>query len=239
MIAPRRNLFSVTKLLAIETSSEACSVACSVNGQSSERVYHEPRRHAELLLPAIRELLSEHGIALSELDAVAFGRGPGSFTSLRIGIGVVQGLAWGAGLGVVPVSSLAALAQGLVTLHDISPGTSVVVAMDARMDEVFHARYRVGESGLVELAGKEQVAPPSSVQFPGDEPYVYAGTGFGRYPELQASNPGMKVYEDQWPQAASVLKLGEDWLSDNEALPAHRAQPLYIRDDVAKKSADQ
>lgn len=215
-------------------------MACTVNGEQGERVFREPRRHAELLLPAIRELLADHDVVLSDLDGIAFGRGPGSFTSLRIGIGVVQGLAWGAGIGVIPVSSLAALAQGLVRQHDISPGTPIVVAMDARMDEVFHAVCRVRHSGLVELVGPEQVVPPGTVRFPEDQTLVCAGTGFGRYSQLQDNlPPGATVLEDQWPLATDVLTLAGAWLTENEPLPAHKAQPLYVRDDVAKKSADQ
>ena len=215
-------------------------MACSIGGVRLERVFHEPRRHAELLLPTIREILSEGGIELSELDAIAFGRGPGSFTSLRIGIGVVQGLAWGAELGVIPVSSLATLAQGLVSKHEIPAGTLIVVAMDARMEEVFHARYQVSEAGLVELVGDEKVAPPETVQFPDGEPLICAGTGFGRYPQLAENvSPGVTVYEDEWPLAINVLTLAEAWLDHNDALPAHKAQPLYVRDNVAKKSADQ
>ena len=230
----------MNKILAIETSSEVCSLACSVDGVSSERVFHEPRRHAELLLPAIKELLTERDVNMADLDAIAFGRGPGSFTSLRIGIGVVQGLAWGSEIGVVPVSSLATLAQCLVMKHHLSPGTGIVVAMDARMDEVFHAQFQVNDLGLVERLGDEQVSPPESVRFPGDESLVCVGTGFGRYPQLHENlSPQAIVYEGQWPLASGVLKLAESWLENNRALPAHKAQPLYIRDDVAKKSADQ
>ena len=230
----------MTKLLAIETSSESCSLALSVDGQTSERVFHEPRRHAELLLPSIRELLAENDISLSELDAIAFGQGPGSFTSLRIGIGVVQGLAWGADLGVIPVSSLAALAQGVVSQHDIPEDTTVIVAMDARMDEVFHARYQVGSSGLVELIGQEQVSPPETVGFPEAGLFVCAGNGFERYVQLREGLASeVSVFANLWPTATNVLKLGTAWLLNHDALPAHQAQPHYVRDNVAKKSSEQ
>lgn len=223
-------------LLAIETSSEACSAALSLNGEIRLKAYREPRRHAELLLPAVRKLLSEGGITVGELDAIAFGRGPGSFTSLRIGIGVVQGLAWGAEVGVVPVSSLAALAQGVVEKNVLEPGTLIVTAMDARMGEVFNACYRVGASGLAELTGDEEVTPPESVPIPGSDQFVTVGNGFEHYPELRERLAGHSVsYSDCWPSAAAIVSLAEAWLTENQALPAHQAQPLYIRDDVAKK----
>ncbi len=126
---------------------------------------HAPMRHAELLLPAIRSLLDEAGLPLADLDAIAFGRGPGSFTSLRIGIGVVQGLAWGAGLPVVPVSSLAAVAQEAFELSG-SRVQSVCVAMDARMNEVYTADFHCASGDYVEAAGEERVCPPGEVTAP-------------------------------------------------------------------------
>lgn len=226
----------MSRLLAIETASEACSVALHIDGEIGARDYHEPRRHAALLLPAVNELLEEARIGLSDLDAIAFGRGPGSFTSLRIGIGAVQGLAWGAEIGVVPVSSLAALAQGAATRHGAAPGTTVVAAMDAHMGEVFHARYEVNDSGLVQLIGEEAVAPPGDVDLPSGQGTIGAGNGFARYPELgNRSETLAAVYHDLWPSAADVIKLALDWLEANEPLPAHRAQPVYIRDHVADK----
>jgi tRNA threonylcarbamoyladenosine biosynthesis protein TsaB len=225
----------VTRLLAIETSSEACSVALSLGEEILTRDFREPRRHAELLLPAVGAVLAEAGTDLRALDAIAFGRGPGSFTSLRIGIGVVQGLAWGAELGVVPVSSLAVLAQGAAARHDA--GTTVLVAMDARMGEVFHARYKIAASGLVELQGEEQVDSPQSVPAADDSTMIGAGNGFESYPELRRlAGPFAAVYRDLWPAASNLIPLALAWLSRHEPLPAHRAQPVYIRDDVAEKT---
>ena len=230
----------MSRLLAIETSSEACSVALGFDGEVLQRSYHEPRRHAELLLPSVSELLAEASVSLSQLDAIAFGRGPGSFTSLRIGIGVVQGLAWGSELGVVPVSSLAAVARGAAKAHDAPEGTMVVVAMDARMEEVFHACFRVGESGSPVLTDIEAVGDPGSIIIPDKSNVIAAGNGFQRYDALRAmSSEFDAVFPDQWPCAVDVLTLATEWLVDHEPLPAHGAQPLYIRDNVAKKSADQ
>ena len=225
-------------LLAIETSSEACSVALSVGGELLERHEHAPLRHAELLLPAIRGLLSEANLPLSRLDAIAFGRGPGSFTSLRIGIGVVQGLAWAADLPVVPQSSLAAVAQSAAEKAG-GAGEHVVVAVDARMQEVFSATFRVGSRGLVESAGEEQVGPPEAVVNPGAGPFIAAGNGFDRFSALQ--DWGMNAVAclpDLEPRAAMVARLALGWLEHNQPLPAARAQPVYVRNKVADKPAN-
>jgi tRNA threonylcarbamoyladenosine biosynthesis protein TsaB len=226
----------VSRLLAIETSSEACSVALSINGETRERTFHEPRRHAELLLPAISELLAEAGTGLDTLDAVAFGRGPGSFTSLRIGIGVVQGLAWGAELGVVPVSSLATLAVGAANRFNEGDSFQVLAAMDARMNQVFCARFDFDVAGLPKPKGEEQVIDPSAVEMPDASTVVGAGNGFERYPELmQMSASFAAVYPDLWPSATDVITLALVWLEEHQPLEPHLAQPVYIRDDVAEK----
>ncbi|MFT5371872.1 MAG: tRNA threonylcarbamoyladenosine biosynthesis protein TsaB, partial [Lysobacterales bacterium] len=126
------------KLLAIETATESCSVALAIDGQIRSRESMQIRGHAELLLPWIEELLAEGELALSGLDALVFSRGPGSFTSLRIGIGVTQGLAWGADIPVVPVSSLQSTAQAVVD-RGVS---SAIVALDARMNEVYCGTFK-------------------------------------------------------------------------------------------------
>ncbi len=158
---------SVTNLLAIETSSEACSVAVTIGGEILQRHLHAPLRHAELLLPAVRSLLDEADMPLGNMDAIVFGRGPGSFTSLRIGIGVVQGLAWGADLPVIPVSSLAAVAQQALGRDSRSEPDSllryVLVAMDARMSEVFHCTYAISDAELLVPESPESVSAPAAV----------------------------------------------------------------------------
>ena len=172
------------------------------------------------------------------MDAIAFGRGPGSFTSLRIGIGVVQGLAWGAELGVVPVSSLAALALAAGDRHEPQGGNSVLVAMDARMGEIFHAIYRPDASGVPQVQGEEQVSAPDELKFEQADALIGAGNGFERYPQLkQSSNVLSAVYPDLWPSAIHVGRIAQAWLKSNEPLPAHRAQPVYVRDKVAEKPA--
>lgn len=223
-------------LLAIETSTETCSVALEVNGDVLERYEHAPRGHAALLLPWVEQLLAESGVALSSLDAIAFSRGPGSFTSLRIGIGVVQGLAWASNRPVVPVSSLAATAQTAFNEGVVS----ALVALDARMDEVFTGTFEANDDGIMIPVGDERVCPPEDVQ-PAVRPETFGiGIGFDRYAalgELAGSLAGIR--SGIWPKASSVLTLAQDWLKTHEALPAGQAQPVYLRDNVAKKKQDQ
>ena len=174
----------MTNLLAIETSGEACSVALCVDGEIRQREEAAPMQHAELLLPAVQSLLMDAAVPLSKLDAIAFGRGPGSFTSLRIGIGVVQGLAWGANLPVVPVSSLAAAAQEAVE-KQAAGNASICVALDARMQEVYFCEFRSDEDGIVRAAGAERVCPPDAVVIDTDRPFVAVGNGFDRFEALR------------------------------------------------------
>lgn len=227
----------MTKLLAVETSAEACSVCLSCDGETHVFFEHAPRRHAELLLPAIRSLLDEAGLPLADLDAIAFGRGPGSFTSLRIGIGVIQGLAWGAGLPVVPVSSLAAVAQEAFELSGDN-AQSVCVAMDARMNEVYTADFHCAAGTYVEAAGEERVCPPGAVSAPASTPFIAAGNGFGRFNELEPVGlASVACHADICPRAETIARLALKWLETNEPLAAGLAQPVYVRNKVANKPA--
>lgn len=227
----------MNRMLAIETSAETCSVALEINGEVQEKFEHAPLKHAELILPAVSSLLAEAGIGAKDLDVIAFGRGPGSFTSLRIGIGVVQGLAWGADIPVVPVSSLAAVAQAAFDSGQWSgPPPQIVVAMDARMQEVFHATFVPGDNGIVSLAGEEHVSAASVLSV--EAPWIAAGNGFERFDELcDLARGAVSCLPETWPRASVVLKLAREWLKYNQALPAGLAQPVYIRNNVAQKPA--
>jgi tRNA threonylcarbamoyladenosine biosynthesis protein TsaB len=223
-------------LLAIESATETVSVALSINGEIVERYQHAPRLHAELLLPWAEQLLAEAGIGFRDIDAFAFSRGPGSFTSLRIGIGIVQGLAWGSDRPVIPVSSLAATAQSAA-----DKGIDfALVALDARMNEVFTGMFEVNDNGVMVPVGDEKVCSPDDVQLPANVETYGVGIGFERYPALQMLSENLAGFQpDIWPRASSVLKLAREWLLTHEALPAEQAQPVYLRDNVAKKKKDQ
>jgi tRNA threonylcarbamoyladenosine biosynthesis protein TsaB len=181
-------------------------------------------------------LLGGAELVLGQLDCIAFGRGPGSFTSLRIGIGVVQGLAWGADLPVVPVSSLAAVAQAAVD-RGLPPGMSrVCVAMDARMKEVYTANFEVDVDGFVIPSGEELVCPPGKICTEDAVGVCAAGNGFEIYPELETLAGELGHYmPDCWPRAGAVSRLAARWLENNKPLPAEQAQPVYIRNQVAIK----
>lgn len=219
-------------LLAIETATETCSVALAINGEILEQYQHAPRQHAELLLPWVESVMAEAGIGFSALDAIAFSRGPGSFTSLRIGIGVVQGLAWASDTPVVPVSSLAATAQTAVN-HGV---TSALVALDARMNEVFTCTFEANDNKIMVPTSKERVCSPLDIQLSDDSEMFGVGIGFDRYAALSVLAERLAgVQSNIWPKASSVLQLAQEWLKSHEPLTAEQAQPVYLRDNVAKK----
>ena len=222
-------------LLAFDTSTEACSVA--LLHENRVLVRHEviPRMHAQRVLPMIRELVDEAGIALSALDAIAFGRGPGAFTGVRIAIGVVQGLGFALERPVLPVSDLAVLAQRAYREFGAS---QVASAIDARMDEVYWGCYAL-ELGEMRLQGLEAVLAPEAVSLPraAEGDWFAAGTGWGTHAaRLPVQPAGMAA--DLLPHAEDVLTLGRFAWARGEAVAAAQAQPVYLRDNVAtpKKS---
>jgi tRNA threonylcarbamoyladenosine biosynthesis protein TsaB len=222
------------KLLALDTSTEACSAALFIDGEISERFEITPKAHTKLLLPMIESLLAEAELDLTQLDALAFGSGPGSFTGLRIATGVVQGLAFGADLAVVPVSTLAALAQKQA--HELS-----FVAMDARIGEIFWGVYQKNAAGFVELVGKEAVLPVSQIQFP-DKNAVGIGSGWRVYEnELVEKTRHLvsKIERDALPRSSTIAKLGVYGFDQGKAVAAELAQPVYLRDKVAQTERER
>jgi len=222
-------------LLAIDTSTEACTVALQIDSRRSEKVVLE-RQHAERLLGQIGELLTEHKVALSDLDGLVWGRGPGMFTGLRIGAGVVQGLAYALDRPVVCVSSLAVLAQA-----QINNGENVLAAIDARMGQVYWAAYRPGDSG-VEAISEEQVSDPLKVGGGLEGRYIGTGSGWDQYHEKLSNSLGARLdrwLPQQYPGGDALLTLGEVLYQQGKSVKAFEALPVYVRDDVAKKSAER
>jgi len=225
------------KLLALDTSSEGCSAALLVDDEITERFEIAPRGHTRLLMPMVRELLAEKGLAPSDLDALAFACGPGSFTGLRIATGVVQGLAWGLSLPVVPVSSLAAVAYGAMKTLDIGEDDAVAVAFDARMGEVYWGCYRCHD-GLPEVLGEERVCPPGAVTLSGEaKRWFGAGPGWQYRDEMPAevADAMVSVAPELLLRASWVARLAENPAAEGRTVPAEQAQPVYIRDEVAWK----
>lgn len=222
------------RLLAIDTSTEACSAALLwSDGEVRQRFVVTERGHADLILPMIDELLAEAGCKLKDLDGLAFGRGPGGFTGLRIAAGVIQGLAYGAGLRVAPVSSLAAVAF----LATSAPSSGVLVCNDARMNEVYWGCYRFDPDApcVPIVLAAEAVGPEDSV-LPAPTVTRFAGNGIARYPALQArlESAGLSYCTGAYPRADAIARLGEQMLQQGDGVDAAEALPVYIRDNVAR-----
>ncbi len=224
------------RILALETASDACSTALLLEGECIERHAIAPRRHAELLLAQIDALLEEAGVTLASLDALAFGRGPGSFTGLRIASGVVQGLAVGAGLGVVPVSSLRAVAQGAVD----EGAERALVAFDARMGEVYFGAYELAREGpargLMVEALPERVCPPEALDAVGAAGWTALGEGWAAHrAALEARFAGQlgAVDETRLPRARHVAEIAVRAVREGATVAARDAVPVYLRERVA------
>jgi tRNA threonylcarbamoyladenosine biosynthesis protein TsaB len=219
-------------ILAIETSTDACSAALCIGGEVLERYVLAPRQHASLILPMIESVLLEADIGVQALDAIAFGRGPGAFTGVRIAASIVQGIAFAAELPVVPVSTLAALALGAVRETGI---TQVMAALDARKDEVYWGCYRQVDDAPV-LQGSEVVCPPAGVPQPGSGHWIGAGSGWLAYGEALMQRCGddvIRVLPDLEPRAGDVARLGLNGFLQGKSVAAEAAVPVYLRDNVA------
>jgi tRNA threonylcarbamoyladenosine biosynthesis protein TsaB len=226
------------KLLAVETSTEACSAALFIDGEVAERYALAPKEHTKLILPMIDSLMVDAGLKPQQLDALAFSRGPGSFTGVRIATGVIQGIALGANLPVVPVSTLAAIAQDFFDNND---DNVAFVAMDARMDEIFWGVYRRDALGYAELIGDEAVIPAEQIEFP-DLTGVGIGSGWGVYYQKLMTHLAGRVshyHADILPRAGAIARLGARGFELGLAVEVERAMPVYLRDKVAKKESER
>lgn len=221
------------RLLAVETSTDACSVAVRVGADTVERFEVAPRRHGDLLLGFVDELMSDAGLKPEDLDGIALGRGPGSFTGLRLGAGVVQGIAFAAELQVACVSSLAALARSV-------DAPRVFCAQDARMGEVYVGGFQHQGDGVAVVVPERVSAPQLLDALPGGR-WLGVGSGFTSYAaELGASlGAGLERQdpEHRYPRARDVLRLGEAMLEAGEGVEASRALPVYLRDQVTRPPA--
>ncbi len=224
------------KILALDTSTEACSAALLCNGQVFAEYALTPREHTQVILPMVQRVLAEGGVRLHDLDGIAFARGPGAFTGLRIAAGVTQGLAFGADLPVMPVSSLAALAHAVWRLQGAD---KVLTALDARMHEVYWGAWRVlGEGDVrVEAAG-ERVSKPLDVPVPDEPGWFAVGSGWLAYAETLLPRFAAvlrTVDHELLPRAHDVALIAARVVAQHGWLFAAQAQPIYLRDNVADK----
>lgn len=222
------------RILAIDTSGEACSAALLTETGPRQRLALEPRRHADLILGMVAALMEEAGLKLRELDALAFGRGPGSFTGVRIATAVVQGLAFGADLPVVSVSTLAGLAQGQ---HRRQGARQCLAALDARMGEVYWGRYSLDGQGLMRLVGEEAVTTPAGAELPEDAGWQGAGSGWETYGDRlrQRLGPRIGIIDPTAIcESQDLVLLAAADFAAGLALPPEQALPVYLRDKVTQ-----
>jgi len=224
------------RILALDTATEACSAALLNQQQIDARFEIAPRDHTQRILPLIEELLLAQQLDLTDLDALAFGRGPGSFTGGRYGIGIAQGLALGATLPMIGISTLATLAEGAWRLQR---ATRVLTAIDARMGEVYWAEYQRDERGVWQGEASESVLSPAAalarMQALSGE-WMTAGTGWQAYPELQQGHSlTLHASDVSLPAAEDMLPLAVVALGQGNTLQPENAEPTYLRNEVAWK----
>ncbi len=219
------------QLLALDTATEACSAAVWVDGVVREHYELAPRRHAALILPMIEAVLAEVGLRPAQLDAIAFGRGPGAFTGVRIAAGIAQGIAFAADLPVVPVSALAALALGVGRETGCS---RLAAALDARMGEIYWGTYAVGGDDAEPL-GEERVCAPADATAPAGDDWFGAGGGWGVHAAVLSRQLPVRGWLERYPRAGDVARLAAvprrrtGWMSPDLALP------VYLRNEVVAK----
>ncbi len=223
------------KILAFDTSQTACSAALLLDDKVIERHEVAPMQQAKLILPMLNQLLASENIELKQLDAIAFGCGPGSFTGVRIATSVAQGLAFAADKPLIPISSLAATAQG--AFHELG-WKKIIVALDARIDEVYWATYAVQSDDLVKLVGKEIVSIPENISIPAQGEWYGVGNAWEVYQAKIVVKP-REIDISCLPTASAMLPLAKAILLQGGSIAPRDAKPVYLRDDVAKKIPDQ
>jgi len=216
------------KILAFDTSTEYLSLALWRDGEVTARDQLAGQTHSSLILPQLREMLDAAGLELKDFDGIAFGAGPGSFTGLRIGCGVAQGLAFGAGLPVLGISTLMALAAA-------SDQEKIIACLDARMGEVYHAAYVRQRGGWATVHAPGLYAPQAVPRVEG-EGWHGIGSGWKAYGETLASAYAGQLREvdaTAFPHAREMATLAAPLFEKGLGKPAHEAAPVYIRNKVA------
>lgn len=217
-------------ILAIETATENCSAALDINGESIQCEKFAPRKHTELILPMIDEILLKADIKIQQLDALSFGKGPGSFTGVRIATSVIQGLSFAHDIPIIPVSTLATLAQSYKEKH-----MCIATAIDARMNEVYWGLYKRDCKGIMQALIKEQVCPPENIQNPKDDKWFGLGTGWLSYKnELQSNfTSDLKGFKgDFFPCAKGVIEQAKPMYLKGVFTDAQNVMPSYLRNKI-------
>ena len=225
-------------ILALDTCTECCSAALLYQNTLFECVEMTTRGHSDLILGMMDDLFKQAGCSIAEIEALAFGRGPGSFTGVRVGVGVAQGIAFARELPVLPISSLHALAQDAAENSDAE---YIAVAIDARMGEIYCANYQCID-GLAVLLDEEQVCSPAAFLPLSNQQWLGAGTGWGTYEAVLSKNFTGQLHAvkvEHYPQARAIITLAKFDNGADKLLSAEQAIPVYLRNNVAKKKAEQ
>ncbi|WP_075181963.1 tRNA (adenosine(37)-N6)-threonylcarbamoyltransferase complex dimerization subunit type 1 TsaB [Pantoea sp. 1.19] len=224
------------RILALDTATEACSVALACDNVMDAQFEPCQREHTQRILPMIDALLMRHGVTLSQLDLLAYGRGPGSFTGVRIGIGIAQGLALGANLPMAGVSTLMTMAESAWRLHG---ATRVLAAIDARMGEVYWAEYQRDAAGEWQGETTEAVLKPEAAlarMAALEGGWATVGTGWAAWPQLAAESAlALTATDVTLPTAQDMLPLARQAWQRRAILPVEQAEPTYLRNEVAWK----
>ena len=231
----------MTGILAIDTSTDACSVAVAIDGQITERYEYAPRQHNQLLFGMLRELLPDGDIRSHGIDAIAYGCGPGSFTGLRIAASAVQGLAYTNDLPVVAVSTLAVIAQAALRQGLATPHATLLCSLDARINEVYSAVYEFHE-GLAVLIEGPQVCAPGDLDYAYSGPLHGVGSGLRFIDSFPAKIAARISSHDSelLPAAQDLVPLAIEMLQRGETQTPRQVQPVYVRDEISwKKISEQ
>ncbi|WP_112290026.1 tRNA (adenosine(37)-N6)-threonylcarbamoyltransferase complex dimerization subunit type 1 TsaB [Rahnella sp. AN3-3W3] len=226
-----------TRILAIDTATEACSVALYNQGETLAHFELCAREHTQRILPMVQQILAEAGLSLTQLDALAFGRGPGSFTGVRIGIGMAQGLSLGAQLPLLPVSTLQTMAQGA---YRLTGADNVLAAIDARMGEVYWGEFSRNAQGVWSGEETEKVIKPEQLLARAAElsgRFATVGTGWDTYPHLLGESPAAELFDGKMllPHAEDMLPLALQLWENGIRVNPEDAEPTYLRNEVTWK----
>lgn len=218
-------------ILALDSSTEACSCALAIKGDVFEKFEIIPRLHTQYILPMIKGLMAEHDLNFTDLDGIAVGAGPGSFTGIRIAAGVAQGIAFGADLPLIPVSTLAAMAQ-----QSLDSGSPYIFScLDARINEVYWAVYSV-QSNKIELEIAEQLCKPDLVELNIKDSCYAVGSGMNFIGQMSLKTQSLIESFDSsvYPRAGAIAELATGYFVEGMAIKPEDFSPTYLRNKVTQ-----